>query len=77
MTAFFAILRFALPLLIFVVMAVLFWRRFKRAGQPDRIDVDAKVVNSEPTKVSMDEYEPSEVYVKKQPYQQGDTKESQ
>jgi len=77
MTALLAILRFALPLFILVVSVVLFWHRFKNAGkQSDRIDVDSKVVNSEPTKVNLEDYEPSEVYVKKEPYDSGDTKES-
>jgi len=52
-------------------------RRFKRAQQLDRIDADATVVSSEQKKINLEEYEPSEIYVKKQPYDQENNDEKQ
>jgi len=70
-----AILRFLLPILvIFFIWRFLVPRmRPSQQQQSSRIDVDARVVNSEQRKVDLEDYEASEVFVKKQPYEQDDT----
>ena len=69
MTALIAVLRMLLPLVIIIVIMRFVLPRLRGSGQQrsDRIDVDATVVKSEPHKVNLDDYEPSEVYVKRQP----------
>ena len=77
MATIFAILRLILPILVIFILWKFLAPRLRPSQKSDRIDVDAKVVNSEPTKVNLKDYEASEVYVKKEPYEQDDTKESQ
>ena len=44
-------------------------RQSQQQQSDDRIDIDARVVNSEQNKVDLNDYEVSEVFVKKQPYE--------
>ena len=69
------ILRAVIPLLAVFLLMRFLMPRFRRSEQrSDRIDVDATVVNSEQNKVDLNEYEPSQVYVKR-PSSPTDTKE--
>ena len=74
-----AILRLVLPILILFLIWRFFLRRFMRPRkQPsDRIDVDATVVKSEQNKVDLEDYEPSEIYVKQQPLDDNPEKKEQ
>jgi len=68
----FAILRLLIPIaIVFFAWRYLMPRiRGSQQQQSGRIDVDVRVVNSEQHKVDLEEYENSEVFVKKQPYEQ-------
>jgi len=68
-----AILRLLLPILVVFIIWKLLMPRLRPSGQQGRIDVDATVVSSEQKKVNLEDYEASEVFVKKQPYEQEDS----
>lgn len=62
-----SILRFVLPLIVVLIIGQFIMPRIRRTNQgpSDRVDVDATVISSEPHKINLDDFEPSEVYIKR------------
>ena len=69
-----ALLRILMPLIIIFFIWKVFLPRLRKGQQQgsDTIKTDATVVSSEQLKVDLEDYESSEVFVKKEPYDDPD-----